>query len=344
MTQGLPRKPRILYAFQGTGNGHTARANEIIPLLKRWSHVTVVCSGLNRQLALEFEIDLQFEGISFEYNSQGGLSIGRTIKNMKLGRFLKDVKGLDLTEYDIVINDFEPVTAWACRLKQMNCLALGHQAAFLSKASPRPPKRNLIAEWLFRNYAPAQDYIGFHFKAYDHFIFPPVLRQQVFAMERSKGPFIVCYLPAYEDSELFDLFSQISNREFRIFSKKVKEVTQKRNCRFEPIHGDAFLDAIASAHGVISSAGFETPAEALYLGKKLLVVPIRGQYEQYCNAAALSQLGVTVLRSLNKRSLGVILQWVYEGEPLNCEVLETLEPFLKQEVVRRLNSASLRLV
>jgi hypothetical protein len=38
---------------------------------------------------------------------------------------------------------------------------------------------------------------------------------------------------------------------------------------------------------------FETPAEALFLGKKLLVIPMTGQYEQECNAAALAALMLT---------------------------------------------------
>ena len=50
---------------------------------------------------------------------------------------------------------------------------------------------------------------------------------------------------------------------------------------------------------IITGAGFETPAEALYLGKKLMVIPIRGQYEQFCNAAALAKMGVPVLKTLD---------------------------------------------
>jgi hypothetical protein len=37
----------------------------------------------------------------------------------------------------------------------------------------------------------------------------------------------------------------------------------------------------------LCNAGFETPAEALFMDKKLFVIPIHNQYEQECNACAL---------------------------------------------------------
>jgi UDP-N-acetylglucosamine:LPS N-acetylglucosamine transferase len=61
--------------------------------------------------------------------------------------------------------------------------------------------------------------------------------------------------------------------------------------------------------GVITGAGFETPAEALYLGKKIICLPIRGQYEQLCNAAALEQLGVPVVHKMHATFFVDIAKW-----------------------------------
>ena len=58
---------------------------------------------------------------------------------------------------------------------------------------------------------------------------------------------------------------------------------------------------MASSSGVLCGAGFETPAEALYLGKKILAIPMKNQYEQHLNAAALIDLGVPVIKSLKKK-------------------------------------------
>ena len=52
--------------------------------------------------------------------------------------------------------------------------------------------------------------------------------------------------------------------------------------------------------GVITGAGFETPAEALYLNKKIMCLPILGQYEQLCNAAALEKLNATIVHKIDE--------------------------------------------
>ena len=61
---------------------------------------------------------------------------------------------------------------------------------------------------------------------------------------------------------------------------------------------------------MLCGAGFETPAEALYLQKRLLVVPMKGQYEQHYNAAALKQLGVPVMKKVKKKSVSKISEWL----------------------------------
>ena len=65
---------KILYAFQGTGNGHLARAQEIIPILKKHALVDTLISGHQTQLKSDFDIDFRFKGISLLYNKTGGLS------------------------------------------------------------------------------------------------------------------------------------------------------------------------------------------------------------------------------------------------------------------------------
>ncbi|MFX6743247.1 glycosyltransferase family protein, partial [Acinetobacter baumannii] len=78
----------------------------------------------------------------------------------------------------------------------------------------------------------------------------------------------------------------VKDIKFEVFSKKRKEKETIGNISFIPINNNAFNKSMINCTGIITGAGFETPAEALYLGKKLLCLPIRGQYEQLCNAAA----------------------------------------------------------
>ena len=41
---------------------------------------------------------------------------------------------------------------------------------------------------------------------------------------------------------------------------------------------------MAKCKGLVSTAGFESVCEAKYMGKPVLMVPVEGNYEQFCNA------------------------------------------------------------
>jgi hypothetical protein len=69
-----------------------------------------------------------------------------------------------------------------------------------------------------------------------------------------------------------------------------------------------YYKSLASCEGLITGGGFESPAEALYLGKKLMVIPMKGQYEQQCNAAALTDMGVSVRKDLD---LSELVNWLF---------------------------------
>ncbi len=325
MTQNWPPKPRILYAFQGTGNGHASRATELIPILKKHADIDVLCSGANRQLDLNFTIDFQYEGLSFYYNSSGGLDYLKSMRKAKFANFYREVKSLDLKAYDLVLNDFEPVSAYAAKRQDVPCLGLSHQASFLSAKSPRPSKRQTFPEWVFRHYAPVKKAIGFHFKSYDDFIEPPVIREEIKMLERSKNGKYVVYLPAYSEAYLKQSLARISNKNWLVFSKECEKPYQFRNVSFRPISSKSFLEQLAACEGLLCSAGFEAPAEALYLKKKLFVIPIKGQYEQECNAAALREMGVGSCTELNQKGLKLLEDWAY-NEKEEIEALKVADP------------------
>ena len=61
-----------------------------------------------------------------------------------------------------------------------------------------------------------------------------------------------------------------------------------------------------TSFGVICNAGFQTSSEVIYLGKRLIVIPVEGQYEQLCNVAALEKMGICSLSELNSDAISVI--------------------------------------
>ena len=48
---------KVLYAIQGTGNGHLSRAEEIVPILNKYVDTTVLVSGNQSQIQSNFEIN-----------------------------------------------------------------------------------------------------------------------------------------------------------------------------------------------------------------------------------------------------------------------------------------------
>ena len=48
----------------------------------------------------------------------------------------------------------------------------------------------------------------------------------------------------------------------------------------------------------------------MYMGKKLLVVPMKNQFEQLCNATALEKMGVRCLKNVKKNKEKKIRKWL----------------------------------
>ena len=107
-------KPKILYAVQGTGNGHVARAREILPYLKTKCDLEVLISGSQSDIDLGHKINYRFKGLSFTFGKKGGIDYWDTFLKSNSRRLIKNVKELPIENYDLVLNDFEPVSAWAC--------------------------------------------------------------------------------------------------------------------------------------------------------------------------------------------------------------------------------------
>ena len=301
---------KILYAIQGTGNGHLSRARDIIPYLKEKGELHILVSGTQADVSLDYPITYRFNGLSFVFGKKGGVDIAATYKKGNAKQLWKEIKSLPVEEYDIIINDFEPVSAWACFFKHKPCIGLSHQSAVSNHKSPKPKSIDIAGTALLRYYAPVTTQYGFHFKPYDTTIYTPVIRQQIRELTvTNKGHYTV-YLPAYDDKRIINILSQFTYTKWQVFSKHNKTTFTKGNITIQPICNESFIQSMASAQGVLCGAGFETPAEALYLKKKLMVIPMKGQYEQQCNAAALKEMGVPVIKSLKEKHSDKIKSWL----------------------------------
>ena len=129
-------------------------------------------------------------------------------------------------------------------------------------------------------------------------ILPPLLRSQLRELKPSTGDFILTYMvnPGYgEEVKAFAERNPHLKIEAFWDNKAHPDTLQVLpNLVFHPVNDQLFLEKMAACRGLVSTAGFESIAEAMYLGKPVMAVPVQGQYEQACNAldAQISGAGI----------------------------------------------------
>ena len=322
---------KILYAIQGTGNGHLSRAMEIIPALMKRGDVDILLSGIQVDLVCPFPVKYRLNGLSFIFGKSGGVDFFRTYAKLNSRKVVREIRSLPVESYDLIINDFEPISAWAAYRKDLPCIALSNQCVTLNPSVPKPKHRDMIGELVLKYYAPSTAQYGFHFARFDENIYTPIIRKEVRELEVSNKGHYTVYLPAYDDERMIKHLSRFKATRWEVFSKHNKKMVEAGNVTIFPITGRAFLESMASCTGVLSAAGFATAAEALFLKKKLMVIPMKSQYEQHCNAAALKSLGVSVMKSLKKKHYDKMENWL-----LNGKIVDVNYPDVTEEIVEKI--------
>jgi uncharacterized protein (TIGR00661 family) len=304
---------KILYAVQATGNGHIARAIEMMPHLQKYGEVDVFLSGSNSSLNPNLPVKYRSSGLSLFYRSTGSLDYKKIISRINLSKIQKEAKELPVSKYDLILNDFEFICAKACKIANKKMIHIGHQASFVSKNAPRPDKSDVVAEWVLKNYCKGNKNIGFHYEAYENWILPPVIKQSLWNAAPTNKGHVAVYLPQYSDMNLYRAFSSQPKIQFEVFSKHIQTKKTEQNITWMPIDNENFANSLIHCHGIITGAGFETPAESLFLGKKMLLVPIKGQYEQLCNAESLKKYGAQIEYDIDHYFGSKINEWYYQN-------------------------------
>ena len=320
---------KILYALQGTGNGHLTRAQKILPILENYGELDVFMSGSNTQLKLENYDVKQRKGLSLFYNELGEVSYKKMIKQNSFKAFLNDVNCFPIDNYDVIINDFEPITAYSAKKKKKKIIGLSHQASLLFKETPKV--KNKIGEKIIKYYAPTTTHYGFHFDTYNDSIFLPIIRDKIRELDAKQEEFYLVYLSSFHPVEIIVCLSLVKESNWKVFSPFAKTQSKQFNVEIFPVDEHLFTKNLANCKGVLCGAGFELPAEAIYLEKKLFVIPIQGQYEQMCNCEALKNIGVDYSNDLNREK---IQKWVDSSKVIRKNFPDQTEEIISQLMIR----------
>ncbi|MET1255076.1 MJ1255/VC2487 family glycosyltransferase [Aliikangiella maris] len=307
---------KILYGVQATGNGHTTRARMMAEAFQQLNiEVDWVFSGRDKKDMFDMEIfeDYQlFPGLTLAIDN-GSLNYFKTAFKNNIAQFIRDVYHFDTHRYDLIINDFEPITAWSAKRQGRKVIGLSHQNSF-SANIPRAGS-NLLAETILKYFAPTTTGIGLHWDHFDDNVLPPIIAPYT-EKTRLSEHHIQVYYPFCAAEKLIDWFAPFKNYQFHIFHGENTD-TGYEHIKLYHFSRKNFQKLQTQCAGVITAAGFALCSEALQIGQKLLLIPLARQMEQLSNALALKQMQRATL--INQFSNQELEKWLQQPihQPVN---------------------------
>ncbi|MCK7595748.1 hypothetical protein M0G74_00530 [Microbulbifer sp. CAU 1566] len=314
---------KILYGVQGTGNGHISRARAMAEAFAQFPELEVQWLFTGRPpeklFAMEAFGDYWWrEGLTFVHK-EGKIDQIATARQLNLSRLLKDIRELPVQDFDLVISDFEPVSAWAAKKRKRPSLGLGHQYAF--NFSIPTPAFGWIARAIMKMFAPVKVSLGMHWYHFGHPILPPIAQAHSDPSQDevpgANDGHVLVYLPFEHAAPLLRQLAQLPHQ-FTVYGLPTDQ-PKADNITLKAPSVDGFRADVASAKAVICNSGFELIAETLTLGKPILTRPLKGQFEQEANALALRELqlakvvehmdAITIGRWLEEHPKGVQITW-----------------------------------
>ncbi len=305
---------KILYGIQATGNGHISRSRMLAKYFNQRKidvEVQYLFTGRDPKQLFDMEEFGEFwsrQGLTF-VTQNGEVDYLKSAFHNNLFRFIYDVINLPVENFDLLITDFEPVTAWAAKLHHKAVIGIGHQYAF-GKNTP-VTGANFLAKNILKNFAPAKKSVGLHWHAFDNNILPPIIdtQLQIKALPIHNN-IIVVYLPFENQIAVTQLLQRFPQWRFIQYATDTENKKQG-NVSLRKVCYQGFKNDLCQAKGVICNSGFELISECLHLSLPILTKPIKGQMEQLSNAHALAQLKfATIMHQLCSKTTATWLDTI----------------------------------
>ena len=348
---------KIIYGVAGEGFGHSSRSHLIGQRLIDAGHNVMFVGSQKSLLYLKQYFGKRVReifGLSFAYED-GRIDKSETLKqnllNLPEGNKLNDElfkEHFEPFEPDLVISDFEPFSAWWAWRKRVPFISIDHEH-MLTLCELEHQTKN----WFSRitasvvtecHYVGAVAYIVINFfitplRIESAVLAPPVVRPIVRGLQAGKGEHILLYSTSGKGvEELQKTLGRFSPQKFYLYG--FKRSGEFKNCIFKERSTEGFLADLASARGVIASAGFSLLSECLHLKKPMFLLPVAGQYEQMINAQYVEKLGLGIAgEKLDEELVERFLEQIDKPVPDNERILwPDNDKFFQilQEVLNRL--------
>ncbi len=314
-------KLNCIFIVQGEGRGHMTQAMALKPMLEDAGHaVSAVLVGKTEHRRIpQFFLDKMAVPVVY-YNSpnfaidasEQSVKVWPTVtQNLRRSPEFKESLDviratIDTYQPDVIINFFEPLAGIfnLFNVSKVPMVCIGHQYMYHHPVYPFSPGK--LAQRYGAKYFTRLSSFGAErklalsfYNAWDRprlSVMPPLLRPELFTLPLDQEePFFLIYLlnQGYADS-IIEWHQRFPEVELHCFwdNPDVEEVwAYDEKLTFHQLHDTKFLDMMARCRGLICTAGFESVCEAMYLGKSILAVPVKGHIEQYWNALDLCQYG-----------------------------------------------------
>ncbi|ERM84436.1 hypothetical protein P872_25100 [Rhodonellum psychrophilum GCM71 = DSM 17998] len=322
---------KFVFIVQGEGRGHMTQAISLFEMLDEMGHeVAAVCIGTSQRREIPDFVKekltcplLLVESPNFVTDkNHKGVLLGKTIrKNLRnlptFQRSLRKIHELvSKHQPDILLNFYDLLGGLYNARYRPSCRlwVIGHQYLSLHPDFPFP-SGNILPKILFQlnthiTALGADEFFALSFrnlpksKRSNLHVLPPLLRKSIFDLQPEKGDYILTYMVNSGYSEEVLHYAK-NNPELKIEAFWDKMGMPERYCPlpnvvFHQVNDRLFLTKMAKCRGFVSTAGFESICEAMYLGKPVMMVPVKKHFEQTCNALDASLAGVgTIAKSFD---------------------------------------------
>ncbi len=310
----LQRK-KCLFLVQGEGHGHMTQSVSMKQVLEETGmEVCEVIIGKSSQRQIpEFYLrkmkipvtEIESPNMYTDKRHKAVKPFHTFIKNVLLApRFIKSLKIINqkIKEHkpDIIINFFEPLCGVYCMIfrPQVPIVSIGHHFMFLHSGFNMPKGRYItnaslkIYIWLTGFGSKKRLALSFYPFSDDIvnsiYPVPPLLRNEVLNYPVTTENYLLVYLlnNGYME-DIINWHKQNPETLLHCFTDRENmDGTEKydETLYFHKLDDKKFLEMMASSKGVVTTSGFESVCEAMYMGKPVFMVPVQGQYEQFCNS------------------------------------------------------------
>jgi uncharacterized protein (TIGR00661 family) len=305
---------RFLFVIQGEGRGHLTQAISLAQIVQSAGHEVVMAMvGLAPGRPIPAFFAEQFSAPHTTLTTPAmvycpktnRLNVGATIRQAlgKIGTFRQSMRRLrDAIEThrpDAVVNFFELLCGltYALYSPSTPVISVAHQFMALHPDFPFPAKKRLdrltFLALVRVNAVGSSELLGLSFDQQADApeqrlrVVPPLLRQEISRLTPTKEPFFLAYTtqPGLR-SRVFAAHKQHLNQPIRYYNAAAVEPEKSVDETFTEcsLDGQRYLADMARCSAVLTTAGFESVCEAMYLGKPVLMMPQPNHYEQACNA------------------------------------------------------------